>query len=1599
MPNQERVNSSRRNFNSRFIKTAVVLFCACFLFLGIAGRANAAAAPCSTSGGGAGICYVDTNSSGGDGTTQATSSTHAAFATIATVNGYTYTSGDQILFKKGDTWRAQLTVSSSGTSGHPITFGAYGSGNNPVISASNVQGSWTSEALVHENFTDNTGVKPQAWWEFSEASGTRADGNTSNNNTLSQSGGTITHATGPNSFVTSAAHLNSFLSQYLERSDANLSSIFPGKSTADDESVTFGVWVKPSGNDPVQVIGKGDSYFILVESHQAAFGVFNDDYSDLEELFSGSDAVPEDQWTHIVGRWNQATGAMSLFINGVDVTDPPTIISEMIQNNDDQFSIGQEKPSFGDTFYNGDVAEPFVFSSALTNTQINDIYSSGLGGYPATIYYSALAADPQQVLEDGTRLKAVGAKALMTPGTFFWDAADSRIYILTRENNNPSGHVILTGAHDYAITLDQNKYITLTGLTWSGSRTQGLGAWGNETGLLIDNCISEWNTTEGTAYFDTRADYVNGPVTNVIIRNSIFRDNGASGLGIALPSLTGFLITNNDFYSNGKIITDSDGSISTNDAYVYTSGFKIGVVDQTSGSGTVISYNRAYDNGIGGASSLGVGIWLDTSSGMTAEYNIAYNNNGPGLFLEKQLGSTAKYNVLFNNTLSSIVAGTNYWGWGNLSVVAGDGINSIGNNILNNTIYGGWWGIENSNEGGASDTGLSNNNIFHNNIAINAVKNNFYADLGGNNDGLQGSGNIYDHNAFGVQSSGFVHWGADMNTYSALESAYGSVMNNLQTNPLLTNPAGNNFTLQSTSPAINVGVNLGLTHDLGLAPVSVWPSSVVTMSQSGNGSGWEIGAYVYPQAPVISGIATSTTGTTATISWATDKNATSTVRYGTSINYNLASSSNIYASSSPSHSITLRNLATSTVYHFQIGSTDIYGNRVTTSDYTFTTLTPTYTITSSAGSNGTITPLGATVKNFGDSQSYTIATSTGYHIATILVDGSSVSTSSASYTFSSIRANHNIAVTFNLNTYAFTAVPSLGTLTCNGGACSATYNYGTSLSMSATSVAGYTVTLSSTGTANGCISSGGGAGAPATCTATIPAGNTGITATYTPISYTYTFDGNGATTPASQASVTQNYGTSISTPTAPLKTGSTFTSWFPAIPATMPVNGGTSVAQWTINTYTITASAGAHGTVSPDGITTKNYGDNQIYTIATTTAGYHIADILVDGSSIGTSSLTYTFSSIVANHTISATFSANSISSPTTYTIGGTISGLSGTVILQNNGGDNLNISANGSFIFSTPLNNSVGYAVTVLTNTSGQTCAVANGSGIISAANVNNISVSCANNSTAIPVVTFCSAVVYGDWGNCASGLQYRDVLSQSPNNCTLTASQQAVRTQNCGITSIIETPIAENTQPVNANGDITGLIGATSDIVNQVSAVEANNLMQNEQAADLSVLENINYQKLLALTITPQTAANKLVIADFIHSGTPTTLILGSGERAGSVSSFQSAFNRLPANQTDWQDVIKIANGRWPDQRSLTAETRAKTNFKLVYLRLPNPNNTHDSSAIAVMAYGLRPAERNLNSERIAIKSFRFSYQRAPVTAREWDVVRAIAYSGAKR
>ncbi len=112
-----------------------------------------------------------------------------------------------------------------------------------------------------------------------------------------------------------------------------------------------------------------------------------------------------------------------------------------------------------------------------------------------------------------------------------------------------------------------------------------------------------------------------------------------------------------------------------------------------------------------------------------------------------------------------------------------------------------------------------------------------------------------------------------------------------------------------------------------------------------------------------------------------------------------------------------------------------------------------------------------------------------------------------------------------------------------------------------------------------------------------------------------------------------------------------------------------------INTFTITATAGANGTIAP-GTEIVNAGTNHTFTI-TPAANYHITGVLVDNVSAGTGG-TYTFTNVLADHTISATFAINTFTITVTQGANGTITPGTETVNAATN--DTFRIAANTNY-------------------------------------------------------------------------------------------------------------------------------------------------------------------------------------------------------------------------------------------------------------------------------------------------------------------------------
>ena len=205
---------------------------------------------------------------------------------------------------------------------------------------------------------------------------------------------------------------------------------------------------------------------------------------------------------------------------------------------------------------------------------------------------------------------------------------------------------------------------------------------------------------------------------------------------------------------------------------------------------------------------------------------------------------------------------------------------------------------------------------------------------------------------------------------------------------------------------------------------------------------------------------------------------------------------------------------------------------------------------------------------------------------------------------------------------------------------------------------------------------------------------------------------------------------------------------------------------------------------------------------------------------------------------------------------------------------------------------------------------------------------------------------------------------------------------------------------EPVGPGSRPKNLGGLPSGEVEILSRIEAEEVFYHNRYVNLNDTTRRLYALIVGRSPHDLNEQDKFALAFFIHEGSETTIILGAGERTGVLNSYLSVFGKLPRSEGEWQDIIKIANGRWPKERRANAENKAKTNyFTNVYKRDPDMNNPHDNAAVTVITYGLRPAARNLDSERAAIRIFRAIFRYAPESAIDWDIVRAVAYSGAIR
>ena len=380
-----------------------------------------------------------------------------------------------------------------------------------------------------------------------------------------------------------------------------------------------------------------------------------------------------------------------------------------------------------------------------------------------------------------------------------------------------------------------------------------------------------------------------------------------------------------------------------------------------------------------------------------------------------------------------------------------------------------------------------------------------------------------------------------------------------------------------------------------------------------------------------------------------------------------------------------------------------------------------YTVTVSAGSNGSVSP-GTTTVAAGSSPTFAITPNSGYQVQAVLVDGNSQG-SITSYTFPNISADHTLSASFSL----IPVVPPVVSISASPSTIytgeSTTLTWSATDATACTASGGWTGSRATTGTAT--LTPAQTETYTLTCTGAGGSGENSTTVTVQPLTYTLTVTqgNNGTISPGTLTldagadqvfTITPDSGYQIQDVLVDgvsrgavseyaftnVRANRSITASFSLIPLTPPeivltvdpltiIAGDFATLTWSTTdatactasgdwsgardiagseavtpaaaatytltctgpdgsdnasvsvtvqpkTYLLTATVGTNGDISPATITV-NAGTDQTFTM-TPHNGYQIADVLVDGVSVGTSP-TYIFSNVQANHTIAVSFS------------------------------------------------------------------------------------------------------------------------------------------------------------------------------------------------------------------------------------------------------------------------------------------------------------------------------------------------------------------------
>jgi hypothetical protein len=439
-----------------------------------------------------------------------------------------------------------------------------------------------------------------------------------------------------------------------------------------------------------------------------------------------------------------------------------------------------------------------------------------------SIYSATVAWDPNMTFEDGTSLTLETSTGAMIAGSYYWAA--NVLNVWTADGSSPAGHTmeashypIVTAGNTAGdaglINVTSVNYVAINGLDIHDSNYYGIRSYVT-TNLTVTNSSFENCFQNCITGYEGGGGVTNS--SNLTVTGNTFSGcgvnrprGGSEGLCINLSTFQTALASQNDIVSGyGECIQTGGGD----------SNITITENLIASCASTPIYISEGYENG-GDTTNVVVSYNFAYTPGENEPYVITlettYNINGVEMF-----GNVGVCNS------GALKAGILF---GNLGVGTGT-IENV--TVANNSLYGCFIGME------ANGPTSNATNVFENNIA--------YGSQYGWYQGDTNTGNYtIDYNdIYAGGSSTTVHWLGTDYTLAAFKTAFPALMtHSISADPQYVNPGSQELYLQSSSPAINAGTNLGSTYQNGLSSSSAWPASVITVNQN-SFDGWAIGAFV-----------------------------------------------------------------------------------------------------------------------------------------------------------------------------------------------------------------------------------------------------------------------------------------------------------------------------------------------------------------------------------------------------------------------------------------------------------------------------------------------------------------------------------------------------------------------------------------------------------------------------------------------------------------------------------------------------------------------------------------------------------------------------------